>query len=123
MKDELTAAEQIAAERMHLRMQGNPEYWKLDGHFPVPAKDVFEWGQTFERADRRVRHDKVGEVAVSTVFLGMDHGWGDGPLPLLFETMILGGTHDQYQERYSTWTEALLGHERALRLVETTHDE
>jgi hypothetical protein len=51
---------------------------------------------------------------VSTVFLGLDHQWGDGP-PLVFETMIFGGEHDQYQERYSTWDEAEAGHKQGVR--------
>lgn len=34
-----------------------------------------------------------------------------------FETMIFGGEHDQYQERYSTWDEAEAGHKRAIELV------
>ena len=56
-------------------------------------------------------------VTISTVFLGLDHAWGDGP-PLLFETMIFGGSHDQYQERYSSKKEALAGHKQAVAMVE-----
>lgn len=33
----------------------------------------------------------------------------DGP-PILFETMIFGGEHDQYQERCSTWEQARKAH-------------
>ncbi|SPA03543.1 protein of unknown function (plasmid) [Cupriavidus taiwanensis] len=29
----------------------------------------------------------VGEFYISTVFLGLDHQWADGP-PLIFETMV-----------------------------------
>ena len=31
--------------------------------------------------------------------------------------MIFGGEHDQYQERYSTWDEAIEGHKNACKLV------
>ncbi len=48
-------------------------------------------------------------VYISTVFLAIDHSFGDGP-PLLFETMVFGGELDQSQERYSTWDEAEAGH-------------
>jgi hypothetical protein len=51
------------------------------------------------------------ETQISTVFLSLDHNWGDGP-PLIFETMVFGGKYDQEQERYATETEALAGHER-----------
>lgn len=56
------------------------------------------------------------EIHVSTVWLGLDHSFNGGP-PLIFETMIFGGEHDQYQERYSTEEEALAGHKEACRLV------
>jgi hypothetical protein len=64
-----------------------------------------------------VQQDKIGNVKVSTVFLGLDHNYSlDGP-PLLYETMIFGGEHDQYQERYATRDEALAGHRAALLLI------
>lgn len=56
--------------------------------------------------------DLPGEVHVSTVFLGMDHGFGG--MPLLFETMIFGGELDQFQDRYPTWDMAVAGHAEAL---------
>jgi len=57
-------------------------------------------------------------VTVSTVFLGIDHRFGaEGP-PLLFETMIFGGPLAGYQQRYSTWDDALVGHDMALKLAQ-----
>jgi len=89
----------------------------LDGrHRPVPAKDIYEWGQQ----DRRVALTKVGSYyEVSTVFLGIDHGFGS--TPMWFETMVFGpeGAQSDMQWRYTTWEEALLGHEVAVTLVET----
>ena len=42
--------------------------------------------------------------------------------PILFETMIFGGEHHEYQERYTTWDEAIKGHKEAVALVfEVTH--
>jgi len=85
---------------------------------PVPCDNLLEWGRWFENAGskRQVARDSVNGANVSTVFLGLDHSWGDGP-PLLFETMIFGGPHDQYQERYSTRAEAIEGHARAVALA------
>lgn len=75
------------------------------------------WGEVFGKASRNLRWDDVDGVTVSTVFLGLDHNFGwEGP-PILWETMIFGGEHDQYQERYSSADEAEIGHERALALV------
>jgi hypothetical protein len=59
---------------------------------------------------RRVDKTDVSEdVSVSTVHLVIDHAWDDGP-PLIFETMIFGGEHDQWCDRYSTEEEAQAGH-------------
>lgn len=58
-----------------------------------------------------------GPVDVSTVFLGLDHSFGGKGTPILYETMVFGGRMDDYQERYHTRAEALVGHERVKRLV------
>lgn len=84
----------------------------LEGKEPKPVEDLMEWAKWFEKANRVVEQTKVDDVKVSTVFLGMDHSFFDGP-PILFETMIFGGPEDGYQERYSTWDEAVKGHQFA----------
>ena len=92
-------------------------YWILDADKrPVKVADVLEWGRYFETADKIVKQETVGDVRVSTVFLGIDHNWSDGP-PVLFETMIFGGEHDQYLDRCSTWKQAEQMHEKACALV------
>jgi len=57
-------------------------------------------------------------VKVSTVFLAIDHRFnsnqGD---PILFETMIFGGDHDQYQTRCCTYQQALRMHKKAVKLI------
>lgn len=86
-----------------------------DGKTPVPC-DMTTWGLDLEK-NRRVAADDLSEdIRVSTVFLGLDHRHGEGS-PLLFETMIFGGPHHDYQERYSTWDEAVEGHARAVALA------
>jgi hypothetical protein len=92
----------------------------LDGHTPVKC-DLYTWASWFGDIDnRRVAHTDISaDVHVSTVFLGIDHAFSDGP-PLLFETMIFGGKHDEYQERCSTWEQAEAMHKRAVALAEET---
>jgi hypothetical protein len=65
---------------------------------------------------RQIALDTYKDVMVSTVFLGMDHGYNSDK-PILFETMIFGGEHDEYQERYATYEEALAGHKRAMEII------
>ena len=106
----------------------------LDGHKPVQCDDSMRWAEWFETADRHVAKTDIGvmvflvwlgklfrtkrfePVKVSTVFLGLDHRFGDGP-PLLFETMIFGGVFDEDTWQYSTWEEAEIGHRKAIKKV------
>lgn len=84
-----------------------------------PEPDLLTWARWFEKADRRIAQDFLPNgVRVSTVFLGLNHSFRSGP-PLLFETMIFGGEHDQFQERYRTRDEALAGHALALELAKS----
>ena len=88
------------------------DYYELIGQTVVPVNGgALEWARTFEAADRRVAHTTVlGMCRVSTVFLGLDHGYGRGR-PLLFETMAFWrGEGGAEQERCSTWLEAQAQH-------------
>lgn len=68
-----------------------------------------EWIMAFTDTEaRRVARDLIGDAEVSTVWLGLDHGFGTEPL--IFETMIFGGDKDGTQIRYSTKDEALERH-------------
>lgn len=43
------------------------------------------------RPSKCIARDKIGEVLVTTVFLGSNHGTAD--IPLYYETLIYGGPH------------------------------
>ena len=91
------------------------DYFILNGR-KIVAVTLEEWGRWFEHfPNRRVAEDRIGPVRISTVFLGLDHALGDRPQ--LFETMIFGGEHDEWQERCATYDEAEAMHARAVRLV------
>lgn len=79
---------------------------------PVPVEDMLTWGKWFEGADRTVAKTEISDMRISTVFLGIDHSDSEGP-PILYETMIFGGEHEGYQDRYATREEAVAGHMRA----------
>lgn len=78
-----------------------------------------EWAQSYKDSaeDRRVALDEIDGIKVSTVFLGIDHSFGLGGPPVLWETMIFGGVHDDYCERYTSRTEAEAGQRAAVDLV------
>jgi hypothetical protein len=103
-------------------MADAPKYYILKDKVPVPC-DFVEWAHWFETANRHVANDCIGDVRVSTVFLGLDHSWGYGP-PLLFETMIFNGRKHTpaygHMARCSTWEQALAQHAEAIALVHGT---
>ena len=98
-------------------------YYFLDGKTPKPVADVLEWARGLESANRRVAEDFVGDVRVSTVFLGTDHNFGWSDRPVLFETMVFGGKYNLEQERYCTWDEAEAGHQRWLAKVKESEEK
>lgn len=87
---------------------------------PVPALDIRAWGEWYEGfGNRQAAEDWACGVRVSTVFLGIDCNYsGEGP-PILWETMVFGGVHDQSLERYSSLSDARLGHRRWLKRVKS----
>lgn len=98
----------------------------LDGKNVVKEPDLIKWAEWMAKADRTVKKDigtiriggkNMGNVAISTVFLGIDHGFGDNKEPVLFETMVFGGELDGYQDRCSTWEAAEKMHELACEKV------
>lgn len=90
-----------------------------DGN-PVEEPDIVKWREWYKNPDQSIARNSIvramGDVRISTVFLGIDHSSGDGP-PRLFETMIFGGQYDQYRSRYATKAEALAGHNQAVVLA------
>lgn len=69
-------------------------------------------GVPLTKEDRQVSRTVLPDgKLVSTVFLGLDHSFGDGP-PLIFETMVFppDSLNELDCERYSTEKEAIVGH-------------
>ena len=86
------------------------DYYGPDGQ-PMTME---EWAAARSRDDDSLwqKHHlvtKTDSAEVSTVWLGMDHSWGDGP-PLIFESLVFGGALADEMDRYSTWREAQNGH-------------
>jgi hypothetical protein len=101
----------------------SPKFYILQDRRPVAIDSVDDWAVWMNDSDRKVAYTKIdNDVAVSTVFLGLDHQYGNGP-PLLFETMIFGGPLDNKCWRYSSWDDAEIGHQAAVRKARQGFDE
>jgi len=80
--------------------------------------NLLAWMNWFDQANPLIAHNRLLDgTHISTVFLGINRNYGSGS-PLLFETMVIGGPHTGYLERYGTKEEALAGHERAVRIAQ-----
>jgi hypothetical protein len=99
------------------------------GGIPVPSDDLMFWALQMEHADRSVGKTKVGDLLVSTVFLGLDHNYQEEGPPILYETMVFDEDHkcvDDWAgessfwgevQRYSTREEAQAGHEATVNAI------
>lgn len=94
-------------------------------------QQVQQWVHDIEQGNNKIVKQETlfNGFWVSTIFLGIDHNFGRGGRPLIFETMVanqnwigkfwnwLGKSDwESYQVRYATEEEALAGHERAKKL-------
>lgn len=97
------------------------KFYILKGHKAVVVNEVKEWERWFETADRTVGLTILEFYMISTVFIGIDFNLFDQETPLIFETMVFpmrGGIrmfNDVDCKRYSTWDEAVKGHEKMVR--------
>lgn len=100
-------------------------YYTLDKEKNVVPTDLRGLVDLFKRrpADRIVEKTDVDQVTVSTVFLGIDHGFGSSDKPIVFETMVFGGELNDEMTRCSTWTEAEKMHSDMVARVEQTFRE
>jgi len=97
-------------------------YYKLGPQHEVRRCEHYEvdWAPEARRVAVDSYGDEDNRVDVSTVFLPLDHNYtGVGP-PLVFETLVFGGTLDEEMRRYATWDEAVAGHQQMCRMVEAT---
>lgn len=98
------------------------DYYDRDG-IPISLADL---GRLLsDLSYKRVGYTKVMDGAdpaktfdVSTVWLGIDHRFDDGP-PIIFETMVFseGEASELNSERYSTLAAAQLGHTMMIATV------
>lgn len=93
------------------------KHYKLVDKKPIPCS-LEEYGYWESIHERRISLTNLGSVDVSTVFLGIDHQFGEGK-PILFETCIFGGEREGEITRYHTYDEALEGHKKIVESFNT----
>ena len=98
-------------------------YYKLDKNKKVVKATSEEFAKLMMNIEaRKVAKTKVGICEVSTVFLGMNHAFRSDKI-IVFESMVFGGNNDGMQRRYSTWDEAVKGHNEIVEELSAATDE
>ncbi|MEH1962194.1 MAG: hypothetical protein V7L05_20440 [Nostoc sp.] len=83
-------------------------YYKLEEHTPV-AVDFDEWVTWRTFANTQVILSVVYDsVSISTVFLGIN--LGSSERPMLFESLVTGGSLNGKKRLYTDWDDAVTGH-------------
>lgn len=123
------------------------DHYILDEDLNAVEAPFVEWAVMYEkRSERQIRLDRIGNWFISTVFMGLDHGFPMYPYdaatyrPLLWETMVfyepvmrakwrsaMGGRRryrgypfpHEHQRRYYSTQEAIAGHAAVVALVQT----
>jgi len=101
---------------------GSMHYILDEANNAIPCPNTDEWVTWYKDNEKRrcTASEAIGEVLVSTVFLSLNHGSVEKPM--LWETMIFGGKHDQAQKRYGTHAEALEGHNLAVKNIKASQN-
>jgi hypothetical protein len=136
MKKSYDEHDEQMRERRESRGYSNlHSYYDKDGS----PMSLWNWSGYFNDDEyKTVKKDRFGSFYVSTVWLGLDHGFArffdfdkegaDTYKPLIFETMIFCDSDapdekepelHNYQERSSSLEEAKIGHKEACRLAAT----
>jgi hypothetical protein len=93
------------------------KFFKLDDdNNAIPCNDFMECAFVMGDTDRRrVALDTLGDTTISTVFLGIATNIV-GP-PRMFETLVADENGGEVITRYSSWDEALEGHNKILEEI------
>lgn len=106
----------------------------------VGTNSVVVWAKFCEEPEKRVvaQHTatftddkgKEWDIYISTVFLGIDHNFGEKGAPLLFETMAFpieehapAYGKELFMERYTTFDEAFEAHYKLLEKLDLKNIE
>lgn len=94
-------------------------YILLPDHTFRKIRNEEEANKAWLMENRRVALTEMDNILVSTVFLVMDHSFGDTGGPILFETLVSGLENiGDWITRYATWEEAKAGHDRAVAEIQ-----
>lgn len=114
MREEALSVSPILLPVMAVVTEHYMNRYILRGKEVFLEKDMQKWERWFKSVNRSIRRSEKNNILISTVFLALDHNFM-GRKPFLFETMVFQGGKSIDMERYSTYNEAVSGHESFVR--------
>ena len=132
----LTKAEIAYMNALEERFPNTQQFFDRDGAQIKSGDWTDRFGTDYQRvrgtfvfSDGKLEHFQTikpplvsAAAEVSTVWLGLDHGWGSSEKPVIFETMVFGKDLDPLlcdsQERYTSEESAIAGHERWVKRIQ-----
>jgi len=119
--DDIDAAETAGLDVKLEAIFGRPMHFDIDGT-PITWTEwmrLFSLGLDYKRVAftriRRIGKRRWTRCRVSTVWLGLDHGYGADPV--IFETLIFGGPMDGCMWRYTSRQHAEDYHPKVVAMV------
>ena len=88
----------------------------LKDNEPQSCKDLVEWAMWMGESNRQIALDEIGNVRVSTAFIGITPNEVDGVL-VLFETMVFPSNSIR---RYTTYQQVLARHSQIVHDLSVT---
>lgn len=97
------------------------DHYILENRVPK-AVDALTWSRSLYKKERQIGFSPMPVGRVSTVFLGLDHSFGQGP-PVLFEMMVFISEEEkgEVQLRCRTYDEAKELHFKGIRKARSWH--
>jgi len=113
----------LSREPKKLTKEQRKELDKFDERFGIKHFDkqgmpmkMADFVEKFEDWNYRVVENYFGPFCrVSTIWLGIDHGFGESDKPLIFESMVFILGREEDMDRYYTLSEAQEGHKRLVK--------
>lgn len=93
----------------------NKQYYLLIDKIAIPHHNLLEWACAMEQTNKRIAETYVGNLRVSTIFVGFNMAMSPERPPDIFETIIFKNESNMIEFRYSTYEEAEVGHALAVK--------
>ena len=94
------------------------KFYLLDGDKKPYNVTLEESYKLYDNPEMKItKQEYIGDILVSTVFLGIDHSFGKSEIPVLWETMVFGGLYNEFTQRYTSHEEALKGHSEIINMI------